>query len=215
MRTWTALIVVFATGCLSEIIPSHQPPAGPDPTPMQMDPAPTDDGGTPDPAPAPTSGVDGGTSMLAPMLQLDSSTATLTAPMAQASDANAIGGTYIMVPAGGLNGKAVFTFAAPAEGDYVFWGRVLAPADANNSFHWSIDADTIDNDPTDGTSTIWDLPITTVFAWSKVNYRNATGNTDITTHLTAGSHTIYLNEREDQSGLDQLVITTDATYVPN
>jgi hypothetical protein len=180
-----------------------------------MDPAPTDDGGAPDPAPAPpTGGIDGG-SQAQPMVQLDSSTATLTAPMAQLSDTNAIGGTYIMVPAGGVGGKAVFTFTAPAEGDYVFWGRVVAPTDANNSFHWSIDADTIDNVATDGTSTIWDLPVTTIWAWSKVNYRNATGNTDITMHLTAGSHTIYLNEREDQSGLDQLVITTDATYVPN
>lgn len=210
------MIALLATGCLGSIIPEHHPAAAPDPTPTPMDPAPTDDGGTPDPAPpaTPTGGIDGGASQLQPMVQLDSSTATLTAPMAQQTDGNAIGGTYIMVPAAGVGGKAVFTFNAPAEGDYVFWGRVVAPTDANNSFHWSVDTELIDNDATDGTSTIWDLPVTTVWAWSKVNYRNAAGNTDITTHLTAGSHTIYLNQREDQSGLDQLIITTDATYVP-
>ena len=54
-----------------------------------------------------------------------------------------------MVPAAGVGGKAVFTFNAPAEGDYIFWGRVVAPTDSNNSFHWSVDTELIDNDATE------------------------------------------------------------------
>src|SRR5262249_15640787 len=150
-------------------------------------------------------------------LFVEGESATLTAPMAEQQDANASGGSYIMVPAAGVGGKAVFTVMIPADGDYYVWGRVLAPTDANNSFHFSVDADTVDNAASDGTSTIWDLTITTTFAFNKLNMRIDAAGTDqnITTHLTAGSHTIYLNQREDQTGLDRFIFSSDPNFVPN
>ena len=59
----------------------------------------------------------------------------------------------------------------PSAGSYAIWGRVLAPTATNNSFHLSIDSDIIDDDPTDGLSTIWDLPVGTAYTMSRVNMR--------------------------------------------
>jgi hypothetical protein len=147
-------------------------------------------------------------------LALEAEGAALTAPMAAAADKLASGGQYIAVPAGGTGGKAVFTLNLPAGGDYTVWGRVIAPSDANNSFHVSVDQDTIDNDGSDGVSTIWDLPIETAWTWVKVSMRvDAAGTVhqDLTFQLAGGSHTLYLNEREELTQLDQLLVTSDPT----
>jgi hypothetical protein len=136
--------------------------------------------------------------------------------MAVGQDVDASGGAYILLPSGATGGKARLQFMAPAEGGYVVWGRVLAPSDTANSFHASMDLDLVDNDPSDGASTIWDLPVTTTWRWVRVNMRvDVAGNdTNLTFLLTQGLHTLYLNGREPQSELDALIITNDPTLSP-
>lgn len=160
--------------------------------------------------------MDGGTLSVTPIsVSMESEAATLTMPMASLIDPTASGQHYIAVPIGGVGGKAVFSLNVPTEGDYTLWGRVVGPTDNNNSFHCSLDSDVIDNDATDGSSTIWDLPVTTAWTWARLNMRVAAGNTDLVLHLTAGPHTITLNQREELSGLDRITLTSDPTYVPN
>jgi hypothetical protein len=149
-------------------------------------------------------------------LTIEAETATLTAPMATMTDANVAGLQYIAVPPAGVGGKAVFTFDVPRAGSYAIWGRIIGPTANNNSFHVSIDADLVDDDPSDGTSTIWDLPVATAWTMSRVNMRNSVTptNVDQVYTLTAGTHTLYLNEREDSAGLDRLLITDDLVATP-
>src|SRR5436190_14616774 len=124
MRTSAVLFALFATGCLGQIVPEHhEASAAPDPGPMDSPPAGDDGGVAPDLAPGPSGpigrdGIDGGAAQVPVLIQLDSDVATLTAPMTTLSDGNASGGTYVMVPAGGTGGKAIFTFNLPAEADY-------------------------------------------------------------------------------------------------
>jgi hypothetical protein len=216
MELWL-LAGLAPAGCLSEIIPAHERPAQATPT-SQMDAAPPgspDDGGVTPPASDAAPITDGATAF---SLTIEAETAILTAPMAVMTDPNASGGQYIACPAASVGGKAVFTFSVPHDGKYAIWGRVIGPTANNNSFHVSIDTDTITNVVTNGISTIWDLPVTTTWMMSRVNMRTVdTPQTDVdqTYTLTAGSHTLYLNEREDSSQLDRVVITDDLVTTPN
>jgi hypothetical protein len=216
MRTWRVLILLSAGGCLGQIIPGHDPTAASDPAPSSDEPAAAPDPTPTSSPPAARNGLDGGVLDVTPTsIRIESEAATLTAPMTILLDPAASGQHYIAVPTGGTGGKALFTFDAPADGDYVLWGSVIGPTDNNNSFHVSLDGDVIDNDATDGASTIWDLPVTTTWTWARLNMRVAAGNTDLVLHLTAGPHTLYLNQREVLSGLDRLILTSDAGYIPN
>jgi hypothetical protein len=212
-------ILLASSGCLQWVIPANDPK---DPAPAQATPMPTpdpisDDAGDQTTTPPDDGGVTAPTdAATAFSLSIEAEQGTLTAPMAQQIDTNASGGEYIMVPAGGVGGKASFAVTVPHDGSYALWGRVLAATDLTNSFHLSVDADTIDNDASDGVSTIWDLTVTTTFAFQRANMRIDAAGTDkpLTLTLTAGAHTLYLNEREDQAQLDKLVLTDDLNATP-
>jgi hypothetical protein len=209
------LVSLGLTGCLDTIVPLYErAPADPQPAaqdpqdPAPQDPLPT--GEEPDMGPA--SADD-----LAPVpqsVQIEGEAGTLTAQFVSADDALASGGKYLSAPLASTAGKSSFAVSIPAAGTYTVWGRVISPTDANNSFHASLDADTVDNDATDDTSTIWDLPIAATWTWVKLNTRKAVGNADVTANLTAGSHTLYLNFREPGVQLDRLIVTRDPAFVP-
>lgn len=221
MRFVALIALVGSSGCLSQIIPSYGG-EGQAPGVVAMDPKPADNGDSPPAAETPAAPVEEGTpdggagtpDMVLVPLSVEAESATVTAPMSKVADANASGGQYLTLPVGGVGGKASIAVTVPTAGDYIVWGRVLAPTDTANSFHAAIDADTIDNDAVDNVSTIWDLPISAIWVWNKVNMRIAAGNTDLKVTLTAGAHTIYLNGREAGAQLDRVILTTDATFVP-
>lgn len=147
-------------------------------------------------------------------LTLEAESAPLTAPMAAMADANASGGHYIVSPAATTGGKAVFTVNVPFDGTFAVWARTIGPTANNNSFHFSIDADRVDNTPANNTCTIWDLPVATTWGWALINQRTAAGSNNLTPILSAGPHTFYVNEREDSSQLDAILITSDLAFVP-
>jgi hypothetical protein len=210
MRGIGILIVGFLGGCLNVIVPEY-PSKDPNPTPPTQDPP------AQDPQPQPPAG--GEPDMANPpvtpqQIQIEGESATLLPQFVSADDALASGGKYLVAPAGSTAGKATFTFNVTVPGKYLVWGRVIAPADASNSFHASMDTDTVDNDATDNVSTIWDLPISATWTWVKLNTRLAAGNADALLDLTAGSHTFYLNFREAASQLDRLIVTNESTFTP-
>jgi hypothetical protein len=219
---WALAVALAASGCLSDLVPTHAnkgvsgADAGGTPAVDAGSASMTsDDAGGP---PAPDLAQAGPDLATPPFtMRIEAESGTLTDPMAAADDANASGVKYVVVAAGLTGGKAVYNFTVPVAGDYYVWGRYIAPGDANNSFHVSMDTDTVDNDASDAVSTIWDLPIQTAWTWIKVNMRiDAVLETDmdLTFKLSAGAHVLYVNEREDSSQLDALVVTNDPKMVP-
>jgi hypothetical protein len=214
MRHAGLALLLLGGGCLSQIIPAHQPDSQQSDNTPAPDLAQPIDNSSPDLS-GPGTPDDGGVVSQSVQITLEGEAATLTAPMVAMADATALGGQYIVSPAATTGGKAVFTFTAPEDGGYYFWGRTIGPTANNNSFHFSLDTDRIDNvAPPDATCTIWDLPVSTTWGWARVNQRTATGNLNISQNLTAGSHMIYLNEREDSSQLDQIIVTNDPNFIP-
>ena len=140
----------------------------------------------------------------------------LTGSMISYNDKGAFSGKYI-TSSSNSNGKAVLIFNVPQDGQYVVWGRILSDNDSSNSFHASMDSDTIDNDAIDGISTIWDTPIEFKWVWDKVSMRPSTAldsSQDLIYDLTSGSHTLYLNARESNTQLDKVIITNVLEFIP-
>ena len=140
-------------------------------------------------------------------LFLEAENGTLTSPFKTASDSNASSGQYGWVPNGwgsvkepeNSNGGVVFTFNVPAAGDYAVWARVLAPNSRDNSFFTAVDG---------GALTAWHIPSSTSWKWREIS---AVGSV---VYLKAGTHTLTINQREDGTKIDQVLITGDLDYTP-
>ena len=125
--------------------------------------------------------------------------------MVASADGNASSGMYIWVPNGGGSGGYVeYSFDIPSAGQYVVWGRVLAPNGEDDSFYVSMDG---------GADSLWDTTISSSWVWDKVNHRN--GSDPVVYNLAAGKHKLVIKQREDGTKLDRIVITNDMNAVPN
>jgi hypothetical protein len=140
----------------------------------------------------------------------EAESASITAPMQTASDATASGGSYITVAAGNnsqaappTTGIATFTFTLTDAGTYKVWGRVICPADTDDSFWVRVDG---------GTWINWNN-ITLGATWHWYDVHN--GTAVATFSLGAGSHTLEIAYREDGAKLDRLLITNDLALTPS
>ncbi|MBO3747792.1 carbohydrate-binding protein [Streptosporangiaceae bacterium NEAU-GS5] len=137
---------------------------------------------------------------------------TVTAPMQIQSDANAWGGQFVTVAAGNnstgsapSSGLATIPFSVPTAGTYRFWGRVMAPADTDDSFWVKID---------NGGYVNWnDITAGAAWHWAPVTNDSAS-DAPITASLAAGAHTMTVAYREDGAKLDRILATTDASFTP-
>ena len=142
---------------------------------------------------------------------LEAESGILNFPMQIMDDSEASSGGYIEVPNGEGNasspsldaGYAQYTFDVPADGDYMIWGRVLTLTGADNSFFIALD---------DGHSGTWHPSTSEDWTWQQTNDRAISG-TEVY-HLTAGTHTLTVYQREDGAKLDRILITDDSNYVP-
>ena len=132
----------------------------------------------------------------------------ITSPLETALDPDASAGTYMWKSSGSgdsatPDGAAEYTIDIPTTGDYVIWGRVIAPDGGCNSFFTSIDA---------GEDFVWGVQIGSVWTWDSVN-----GNAQdpLVFNLVAGTHTLRISGREDGTKLDRLLITNDMDFVPS
>jgi hypothetical protein len=151
--------------------------------------------------------------------------------------------TFIGVPGGPGNDSGAwlkYEFPIRVEGDWYFWGRVIAPTGADNSFYWAFDiadADAVaaDNDATN----IWDFNeaagesinfplgdgITAEekkqWIWFRVSSRTGPfpdgGSYDapMGINFTVGQHTLHVIHREDGTYIDKLFATTEAGFNAN
>ncbi|MBN2458120.1 BNR-4 repeat-containing protein [Candidatus Woesearchaeota archaeon] len=124
---------------------------------------------------------------------------SITGPMQIAKDTESSGGSYIYVPNGaGSGGAAIYNLEIETAGDYVIWGRVIAPNGTDDSFYVEID---------DSGDKLWDMQSCSVWQWDIVSDR---GQEDpVKFYLTEGEHTLKVKKREDGAKLDKLVVTDD------
>jgi hypothetical protein len=179
---------------------SYQPP-----TPTST---PTD---TPTPTPTADPGVD-------VWIQAESADGGADfAPLTVGTDDEASNGEYVHVPNGEGNhygtapdeGRAEYAFEVPTDGEYVIWGRCIAPTSDDNSFWVSVD---------DGREHEWWIARDgdggrTEWGWFEVNDR-VTSSYPVTFDLSAGEHTLTVTWREDGTKLDRLFVTDDLDAEP-
>jgi hypothetical protein len=133
-----------------------------------------------------------------------------------------------------------YEFNIGVAGDWYFWGRVIAPTGADNSFYWAFDIDDADAVSVDNEITnIWDYneaageSINFPFGdgisaaekqqwiWFRISSRTGPfpgrGSYDDPTPLnfTAGKHTLHLIHREDGTYVDKIFATTEAGFNAN
>jgi len=139
-------------------------------------------------------------------LPLEAESATLVAPMAVAADSNASQGQFIQSSTDN-SGTATYSVNIPVSATYLIWGRTLSLDGSQDSFFVSVDG---------GAEFIYATALnnnwTNAWQWTAVN-SNAAG--PLTFQLAAGTHNIVFRSRESNTGLDQLLITNDPSFVPN
>jgi hypothetical protein len=150
--------------------------------------------------------------------------------------------TFIGVPNGPGNDSGAwlkYEFPIRVEGDWHFWGRVIAPTGADNSFFWAFDMADADAAPNAAGTNIWDFNeaagesinfpfgdgITAeqkkMWIWFRLGSRAGPfpgrGSYDDPTgaNLTVGQHTLHIIHREDGAYIDKFFATTKADFDAN
>jgi hypothetical protein len=136
---------------------------------------------------------------------IEAESGTLSSPMVFHNDFDtplAFNGNYIWTPSGtGTNtngnptGKATYAVTLANSGTYTLWVRMYAATANNDSFWQSLDS---------GTKTPLTAGNLGVWAWT----RGASFT------VTAGSHSLVLGHRDEQTRADQIILTDDAAFVP-
>ena len=123
--------------------------------------------------------------------------------MVTGKDNNSSAGSYIWAPSG-TGGSSQYTFKVTSAGNYIVWGRVLAPDGDSDSFFVSMDGKS---------DSLWDLAPASNWTWDEVNNRD--GSDPVVYNLSAGTHTLIVKPRENGAKLDGIVVTKDMNTVPN
>jgi hypothetical protein len=135
----------------------------------------------------------------------------LASPMIANSNTQAAKGKYTS-SAVNSSGTATFTVYLPSAGLYTIWARVLAPSGAADSFYISVDGGA--EDIFDAAEGKW----SSSWQWSQVNGRNGGAPLTLnprTFNLSRGTHKIVFRAREQNAGLDRLIVTNDPSFTPS
>ena len=152
------------------------------------------------------------------VVAFEAESATLTEPMTAINLDGSSGGVVTGTPAGaGTNintanataddslGRSTFTVEIETAGTYRVYGRIGAPSANNNSFYLRID---------DGALQPWRFAATGgQLQWDSADGVDAAG-APYEFDLAAGTHTVEVRQREEQSVLDMLVLASDPNFDP-
>jgi hypothetical protein len=140
---------------------------------------------------------------------------TVTSPFATQSDSGASGGKYLTVPTASMaakndapatDGVASYIFQLSKAGSYKIWGRVRTPTLDNNSYWVRVDG---------ATWVQWNnIAANADWQWNAV-HDSAAMEAVMMYDLKVGQHTLNVAYREPGADLDQLLLTTDAAFVPS
>lgn len=137
-------------------------------------------------------------------------------PMKQERDASASNHSFIWAGNSYSDGvgEAHMRFHVEEAGDYVIWGRVLAPTTSDNSFYIRLD---------NGDELLWDVygpdknKTAQAWWWDQVRDRETTkkaGLDSLVFALEKGWHTLALRSREAGTQIDRLLVTNDKSFIP-
>jgi|GEM_PF-6256795 len=137
-------------------------------------------------------------------------------PMKKERDASASNNSFVW--AGNSHsdgeGEAHMRFHVEEAGDYVIWGRVLAPSTSDNSFYIRLD---------NGEELLWDVygpdknNTAQAWWWDQVRDRETrkkAGLDSLVFTLKEGWHTLALRSREAGTRIDRLLVTNDKSFIP-
>ena len=105
-------------------------------------------------------------------------------------------------------------FEIPRRGEYIIWGRILAPSRKENSYYVSVDGKE---------KVIWDTQgpdremTATVWAWDRIRHRYDVaeeGGDPVPFYFESGRHTLQIMGREAGTGIDKILITDNPVYRP-
>ena len=111
-------------------------------------------------------------------------------------------------------GEVHMRFYVEEAGDYVIWGRVLAPSTSDNSFYIRLD---------NGEELLWDVygpdkdNTAQAWWWDHVRDRETSrkaGLDSLVFALNKGWHTLTLRSREAGTRIDRLLVTNDNSFIP-
>jgi len=131
----------------------------------------------------------------------------ITYPMQIMNDVSASGGKYVEVPQeypDDSNAKVVFTFTVAEEADFVVWGRIQSGDHLHDSFKVIMD---------EQPEVVWHISGNYSWTWDQVYEYN--GDDPVVFHLTAGTHTLGIKNREWGSKLDKIIVTSDLSFHPS
>jgi hypothetical protein len=143
----------------------------------------------------------------------DGVTRTMTTPMRIVDRSDASGGASIEVQNGldsktsvPSTGRACYTFDLVSGGNYKVWSRVIARTENDDSFWARMDNGSWINwnNIAPGANWHWDFV-----------HNESSPSTPILFSLAPGAHTFCVAYREDDTRLDLLVVTNDASFNPN
>lgn len=145
----------------------------------------------------------------------------LLGEMGSLADERASGATFVTAVSGqqekdaSAESSLLIRFRIQEAGEYVIWGRILAPSRNENSFFVSVD---------EGEKVVWDTQgpdkemTAQVWAWDRVSNRNTgsggEGGDPIAFYFDEGWHTLRVIGRERGTGLDRLLVTDNLVYRP-
>ena len=139
-------------------------------------------------------------------------------PMQKGIDASASNESFVWTPEENGNadgeGVAYLRFHVNHDGEYIIWGRVLAPTANDNSFFVKLD---------NGKELLWDVygpdknRTAQAWWWDRVRDRatedeNPSGN--LVFWMKKGWHTLALRSREAGTSMDRILITNDELFIP-
>lgn len=143
-------------------------------------------------------------------IQIEAETAERIAPATVGLDQGASEGVYVYSPTKD-EGAVIFNVTLPLQGEWVIWGRILAPDSSVDSWYVSIDDG--QEDVYDTAEQMWSPN----WQWTVINGRGGGKPAAISPRifkLDSGSHSIKFRGRDPNSALDMILITNDLTYQP-
>jgi hypothetical protein len=135
-------------------------------------------------------------------------------PMNMGRDPQASGGAFAWMPAqpgekaGSSSGYASYTLHVVKAGEYILWGRVLAPTPENDSFMVRVVKDgenIVEN-------TSW--PVGTHKQWEWARFNGESGRNALALKLPAGEVTLQIRVREAGTKMDRLYLTNNREETP-
>jgi len=129
-----------------------------------------------------------------------------TEPFEVASDPNALGGKYVLVPKSARPGSGDTSVQLPSAGNYYLWVRVRVPSGADRWLTLEIG----------GKRFAWQMVSPTDWHWERVASADRSDATKpaVVSVPAPGSYPLKVLAGKDGIALNEVVITDDAYYVP-